>query len=73
MKKTKGIGNPHMVIAQSAHAAYWKAAEYFGIRLTVVPVDKNYQLNPKSVKRELTTSTILVLHFLLLLSIGYCQ
>ena len=29
----KGIRHPEMIIAQSAHAAFFKAAEYFKIRL----------------------------------------
>ncbi len=29
MAAFKGIRRPEMIIAVSAHAAYWKAAEYF--------------------------------------------
>lgn len=29
MRATRGITQPEMIIADSAHAAYWKAAEYF--------------------------------------------
>ena len=32
----KGIRHPEMVVAQSAHAAFFKAAEYFKIRLIKV-------------------------------------
>ena len=33
MCHARGIKHPEMVIAQSAHAAFFKAAEYFKIRL----------------------------------------
>lgn len=49
-----------MIIGQSAHAAFWKASEYFNIELTVVPVDQNYQLSPKSIKKHIKNDTILV-------------
>lgn len=55
-RKVKGITAPEMyaishtpniqlmmmlrVIASSAHAAFWKASQYFGIKLRVIPVDE---------------------------------
>jgi hypothetical protein len=39
-----GVRHPELVIAYSAHAAYYKAAEYFKMRLVVVPVDKQLRL-----------------------------
>lgn len=29
MRASRGVTQPEMIIADSAHAAYWKAAEYF--------------------------------------------
>ncbi|KAJ9108577.1 hypothetical protein QFC19_002293 [Naganishia cerealis] len=37
-RATKGITRPEMIIPASAHAAFWKASDYFGIKLHVVPV-----------------------------------
>lgn len=62
MKKTKNIHNPHMIIAESAHAAYWKASEYFCIQLSVVPVDSQFLLHPSDVKKHLRSNTILVIY-----------
>ena len=39
MRTTKGITRPEMIVAVSAHAAVYKAAEYFDITLRRVPVD----------------------------------
>ena len=36
MAATKGIKHPEMIIAVSAHAAFFKAAEYFKVKLVVV-------------------------------------
>ena len=33
MRATRGIRKPEMIIANSAHAAFYKAAEYFCIKL----------------------------------------
>ncbi|KAJ9121418.1 hypothetical protein QFC24_004756 [Naganishia onofrii] len=38
-RATKGITRPEMIIPASAHAAFWKASDYFGIKLHVVPVN----------------------------------
>lgn len=64
MRKTRNIKSPHMIIAESAHAAYWKASEYFGIKLSVIPVDSDYLLSPLDLRKNLRSSTILVIPFL---------
>ena len=61
MSARKGITHPEMIIADSAHAAYFKAAEYFCIRLIRVPVNsKDYRLYAKQVSRYINKNTILV-------------
>ena len=36
MRAQRGIRHPEMIIANSAHAAFYKAAEFFNIRLITV-------------------------------------
>jgi sphinganine-1-phosphate aldolase len=36
MRAQRGIDEAEMIVAVSAHAAYWKAAEYFRIKLVTV-------------------------------------
>lgn len=36
MRARKGIRRPEMVVGQSAHAAFFKAAEYFNVKLVKV-------------------------------------
>ena len=51
---------PEVVLAPTAHAAYWKAAEYFGLRLVLVPVSKDMRLSGASVRRALSRNTVAV-------------
>lgn len=60
MAATRGITNPELVVAVSAHAAFTKAAEYFKIRLVRVPVGDDYRLSAKAVAKAVGRNTILV-------------
>lgn len=60
MAATRGITQPEMVIAVSAHAAFVKAAEYFKIRLIRLPVGPDYRLSAAAVRRALSPRTVLV-------------
>jgi hypothetical protein len=41
MVARRGITAPEMVVGPSAHAAYWKAAEYFNIKLVIAPLGRD--------------------------------
>lgn len=41
----RGVRKPEIIIARSAHAAYYKAAEYFKMKMVTLPVDKDYRLS----------------------------
>ncbi|KAI9292141.1 PLP-dependent transferase [Neoconidiobolus thromboides FSU 785] len=58
--KVKGISKPEMIVPITAHAAFDKASEYFGIELIHVPVDENYQVDLKAVKRLINSNTIML-------------
>lgn len=60
MKEYAGKTSPEMIIADSAHPAFVKAASYFGIKLVKLPVDKHYRLTASAVERAITRNTILV-------------
>ncbi|KAK9813985.1 hypothetical protein WJX73_007983 [Symbiochloris irregularis] len=60
MRFTKGIRRPEMIIGRSAHAAFFKAASYFNIRLIRLDLDKDHRLSPAAVKRAITSNTVLV-------------
>ncbi|AAW44943.1 sphinganine-1-phosphate aldolase, putative [Cryptococcus deneoformans JEC21] len=58
---TKGITRPEMVIPSSAHAAFWKASEYFNIKLHVIPVNqKTRKAEVAAMKRAINPNTIMI-------------
>ncbi|KAL0242105.1 hypothetical protein I308_105733 [Cryptococcus tetragattii IND107] len=58
---TKGITRPEMVIPSSAHAAFWKASEYFNIKLHVIAVNQETRkANVKAMKRAVNPNTIMI-------------
>ncbi|ORY22698.1 putative sphinganine-1-phosphate aldolase [Naematelia encephala] len=60
-KAVKGITKPEMVIPASAHAAFWKASEYFGIKLHVIPViEATRKADVAWIKRAINPNTIMI-------------
>lgn len=60
MRATRGISQPEMIVGVSAHAAVYKAAEYFGIHLVRVGVDEHFRMDTKAVRRAMSRNTILI-------------
>jgi sphinganine-1-phosphate aldolase len=60
MRATRGISQPEMIVAVSAHAAVYKAAEYFGILLVRVGVDDKFRMDVAAVRRAVNRNTILI-------------
>jgi len=50
---------PEMVIPESAHSAYDKAAQYLKIKLWRVPVNEDFQANVKVIQRYLNKNTVM--------------
>ncbi|RDX92817.1 Sphingosine-1-phosphate lyase, partial [Mucuna pruriens] len=60
MKSKKGITRPEMIIPESGHSAYDKAAQYFNIKLWRVPVNKNFQADVKAIQGHINKNTIMI-------------
>ncbi|XP_052205010.1 sphingosine-1-phosphate lyase isoform X2 [Diospyros lotus] len=60
MKAKKGITRPEMIIPESAHSAYDKAAQYFNIKLWRIPVNKEFVADITAIKRRINKNTILI-------------
>lgn len=54
----RGITAPEIVVPVSAHAAFHKASEYFGIELKLVPLDDDYRADLNAVEAAITPHTI---------------
>jgi len=59
-RETKGITAPEAVVPVSAHAAFDKAAQYFGIKLIRTPVGPDYGADVKAVREAITPNTIVI-------------
>lgn len=56
----KGIRTPEMVVPVTAHAAFDKAAQYFGIKIVHIPVDREFQADPQAAREAVGPNTVLL-------------
>eukprot|EP01138_Halocafeteria_seosinensis_P016061 gb/GECG01016390.1/.p1 GENE.gb/GECG01016390.1/~~gb/GECG01016390.1/.p1 ORF type:complete len:544 (+),score=80.16 gb/GECG01016390.1/:1-1632(+) len=57
----KGISCPNMVIPRTAHAAFDKACDYFGIEKRHVDVDQTtFKIDPKKMAKSIDSNTIMI-------------
>jgi len=54
----RGISHPEIIVATTAHAAFDKAAQYFGIKQVKIKVDKNFRIDIADVKHHINGNTI---------------
>jgi sphinganine-1-phosphate aldolase len=59
-REERGITEPEMVVPASAHAAFHKAAHYFGIRVHKVPVRDDWRADVDAMAAVVGPSTVLV-------------
>jgi glutamate/tyrosine decarboxylase-like PLP-dependent enzyme len=59
-KAERGITAPEMVLAASAHAAFHKAAHYFGLRVHSVPVRADWRADANAMAACVNANTALV-------------
>ncbi len=59
-RETKGIRHPEMIVPRTAHAAFEKAAQYFGIKRIEIPVDEDFRANVRAAKKAITRRTIVM-------------
>jgi sphinganine-1-phosphate aldolase len=59
-RRIKGIKRPEVILASTAHAAFDKAADYFGLKLVKIPVNQDFLLDPEKVRQKLGRNTIAI-------------
>lgn len=57
-REMKGITDPELIIPTTAHAAFVKAGEYFGIRVVRIPVGADYRADVAATDKAITRNTI---------------
>ncbi|KAI8072194.1 sphingosine-1-phosphate lyase [Gilbertella persicaria] len=60
-KDLKSIHHPEMVVPETIHAAFMKAAYYFKIKLVTVPIDPvTLKVDIKKLERAITKNTVMI-------------
>ena len=59
-KMKKGISKPNIVAPESIHPAFDKACYYFGITLKKVPLNKDYSVTSRDIRRYINSNTVMV-------------
>ncbi len=57
----RGIKKPEMVIPESAHVAWYKASDYFGVKIRQVPLNEDLTPNLKKLKQMINRNTVMIL------------
>ena len=52
---------PEMIIPETAHVAWFKASEYFGVKIRLVPLLDDLTPNLKKLKRMINRNTVMIL------------
>jgi glutamate/tyrosine decarboxylase-like PLP-dependent enzyme len=55
------VKRPEMIIPESAHVAWFKASEYFGVKIRLVPLLDDLSPNLKKLKRMINRNTVMIL------------
>ncbi len=56
----KGIREPEMIVPITAHAAFDKASQYFGIKQVKIPVTGNYTVDVKAAQSAINNHTVVM-------------
>ncbi|GLR16441.1 pyridoxal phosphate-dependent decarboxylase family protein [Portibacter lacus] len=59
-KKYRNITAPEVIMPLSAHPAFNKACDYFGVKLHILPVGSDYRVNPESYEGLINENTVLL-------------
>ena len=59
--KRPEIKEPEIIVAETTHAAFHKAGHYLGVKVVMVPVNKEtFRVEPKVVEAAITENTIMI-------------
>jgi sphinganine-1-phosphate aldolase len=60
-KDKRRVKKPEMIIPETAHVAWYKASEYFGVKIRQVPLDVNLVPDLKKLKKMINRNTVMIL------------
>jgi glutamate/tyrosine decarboxylase-like PLP-dependent enzyme len=60
-RATRGVRKPEMVLPTTAHVAWFKASEYFGVKLRLLPLDDKLHADVSKLESMINRRTVMVL------------
>ena len=60
-RATRGVRHPEMVVPTTAHVAWFKASEYFGVKLRLLPLDDKLHADVSKLESMINRHTVMVL------------
>ena len=60
-RKRRNVQVPNMIIPATAHVAWFKASEYFGVQTQLLPMDRNLNTDIRKLKRMINQNTVMIL------------
>ena len=60
-RATRGVRHPEMVVPTTAHVAWFKASEYFGVKLRRLPLDERLHADVSKLDALINRHTVMVL------------
>jgi len=54
------ITQPEMILPETVHSSFFKAAQYFNLKPVIVPVGSDYRAIPAEIEKAVTPNTILI-------------
>ncbi|QFU75707.1 aspartate aminotransferase family protein [Halioglobus maricola] len=60
-RSKRGVKRPEMILPKTAHVAWFKASEYFGVKVRLVPLQDDFTPDLKKLKRLINRNTVMIL------------
>ncbi len=60
-RAVKGIKKPEMILPVTAHVAWEKGAHFFGVKAVHAPLDKDFRVDVKALKKLINKNTVMIL------------
>lgn len=60
-RKRRRVTRPNMILPKTAHVAWFKAAEYFGVNARLLPMTAEYATDISKLKRMINAGTVMIL------------
>ena len=60
-RATRGVRRPEMIVPTTAHVAWFKAAEYFGVKLRLLPLDDSLHADVSRLEGLINRHTVMIL------------